>query len=122
MKKLTTFEDVFNKLIKDYCGHMVEIKAIQDGVNITDTKTRIKDIKIKPLSKRQSKKWHKKGKKVGLIIIKGRNFFKTTTVSIPFLLGYNTMKAVFLKKGATIKTYDMEFTVKKISDKKKLLA
>ena len=122
MKKLTTFEDVFNKLIKDYCGHMVEIKAIQDGVNITDTKTRIKDIKIKPLSKKKKKKWHKKGKKVGLIIIKGRNFFKTTTVSIPFLLGYNTMKAVFLKKGATIKTYDMEFTVKKISDKKKLLA
>ena len=122
MKKLTTFEDIFNKLIKDYSDHMVEIKARQDGVSITDTKTRIKDIKIKPLNKRKSKKWHKKGKKVGLIIIKGRNFFKTTTVKIPFLLGYNTMKAVFLKKGATIKTYDMEFTIKKISDKKKLLA
>ena len=122
MKKLTTFEEIFNKLIEEYSGHIVSIKAKQDGVNITDTKTKIKKVKIKPLNKRQSKKWHKENKKVGLIIIRGKNFLRTTTINIPFLLGFNTMKAVFLKDGVTIKTYNMEYTIKKISNKRRLLA
>jgi hypothetical protein len=119
MKKLTTFEDIFNKLIEDYSGHTVQISSKQDGLNITDTKTKIRKVKIKPLNKKRSRKWNKNGKKVGLLIIKGKNFFKTTTINIPFLLGFNTMKAVFLKNGVTIKTYNMEFTIKKVSNEKK---
>ncbi|MFW6266283.1 MAG: hypothetical protein ACOC21_01830 [Halanaerobiales bacterium] len=122
MKKLSNFEDIFNKIIKEFQGKEVEISSRQDGVNITTMTSTIVSVRIKPLSKRKSKKWNKKGQKVGLIIISGRKKWRKTKINIPFLLGYNTMEAVFLKKGATIKTFDMEFTIKKKAAQKRQLA
>lgn len=120
MKKLTTFEDIFNKLVEDYQGETVEVKTRQDGVNIASFRTRINNIVIKPLNKRQSRKWSKSGAKIGLIIVQEKR--NRTRFNIPFILGFNTMKAVFLKSGVTIKTLNMEFIIKKEKARKKQLA
>ncbi|MGM0409863.1 MAG: hypothetical protein ACQEQF_03790 [Bacillota bacterium] len=118
MKKLSTFEDIFNKLIKDYINQEVEIESKQNGLKITKLKTKIKKIEIIPLNKRKSKKWCKSNKKVGLIKITGRKLIKSTVINIPFLLGFNTMEAHFTQKGVHIKTYNMEFVIRKKTTKK----
>ncbi len=117
MKKLKNFEDIFNKLIEEYKGTKVEITAKQDGVIISTYNTIIKDIRIKPLNKIKSKKWDKSEHKIGLIIIKEKKFNKT---NIPFMLDFNTMEAIFLKKGVSIKTFNLEFNIVKISSRQKL--
>lgn len=120
MVELSTFEEIFNKIYQDYQGEKVNVITKQDGVNIANFQTCIDKIDIKPLSKRQSKKWNQKGKKVGLIIIKEK--YSKNNLNIPFLLGFDTMKAIFLKNGVTISTLNMEFVIKKIKTRRKKLA
>lgn len=120
MTQLSTFEEIFNKLHEDYQGQYVKVVTKQDGVDIASFHTYIDNIDIKPLNKRQSKKWNKKGKKVGLIVVKEK--YSKNNFNIPFLLGFNTMKATFLKNGVTISSLNMEFIIKKTKAKKKLLA
>ncbi len=120
MKRLTTFEDIFNQLLKDYRGFTVEVETRQDGVRISRFQTNIDNIVIKPLTKQCYKKWPTRGQKVGLIVIK--EVFTNNNLNIPFLLGYNTMNAVFLKNGVTIKTLNLEFAIKKVSKQRKQLA
>jgi len=120
MKRLTTFEDIFNQLLKDYRGFTVEVETRQDGVRISCFQTTIDNIVIKPLDKQYHKKWHTRGQKVGLITIKER--FNNNNLNIPFILGFNTMNAVFLTNGVTIKTLNLEFTIKKLSKQRKQLA
>ena len=120
MIQLSTFEEIFNKLYEDYIGEKVSVITKQDGVNISSFQTSIDNIDIKPLNKKQSKKWTKKGEKIGLIVIQEK--YSKNKFNIPFLLGFNTMKAAFLKNGVIINSLDMEFIIKKTSSKKKLLA
>ena len=116
--QLSTFEDIYNKLIKDYCGKSVEINTKQNGLTITTFETHIDKIIIRPFNKKSSKKWSD-NKKVGLIIIQKRKKNKlSSTIKIPFILGFDTMTTTFLKQGVNIKTLDMEFNIKKLSDKK----
>ncbi len=118
MKKLTTFEDIFNKLANEYIESEVEIESRQKGVEITKLKTKINKIEIIPLNKKKSKKWCKTGKKVGLIKISGKKRIKSATINIPFLLGFDTMEAYFSNKGVHIKTYNMQFIIRKKGRKK----
>lgn len=120
MKRLTTFEDVFNKLTDDYMGQKVEVETRQDNLNITNFTTTIDDIIIKPLNKMQGKKWNKEGKKVGLIVFKEKS--RKVSFNIPFILGFNTMNAVFLKNGVIIKSLNMEFIIKMNNRREKRLA
>lgn len=120
MKRLTTFEDVFNKLTDDYMGLKVEVETKQDNLNITNFTTTIDDIIIKPLNKMQSKKWNKEGKKIGLIVFKEKS--RKVSFNIPFILGFNTINAVFLKNGVIIKSLNMEFIIKKNNRREKRLA
>lgn len=120
MKRLTTFEDVFNILTDDYMGLKVEVETRQDNLNITNFTTTIDDIIIKPLNKMQSKKWNKEGKKIGLIVFKEKS--RKVSFNIPFILGFNTMNAVFLKNGVIIKSLNMEFIIKKNNRREKRLA
>jgi hypothetical protein len=114
MIRLNTFEDIFNKLMIEYRGKKVEINTRQDGVNIASFITTIDNIQIQPLNKTQKDN----RKKVGLIKIQNRKKTqKKTSINIPFILGFNTMNAVFLKNGVTIKTMNMEFIIKKIPSK-----
>lgn len=113
MKKMTTFEDIFNRLASEYIGNQVEIITNQDGVEISNIRTKIRDIEIIPLNKRKNKKWCKSGKKVGLIKIRGNRGIKSSKINIPFLLGFNTMEAYFIKDRVNIKTYNMEFIIRK---------
>lgn len=119
MKRLTTFEDIFNLLLKDYRGFNVEVEIKQDGVQISCFRTTIDNIVIKPLEKRHQKKWVNKGRQVGLMVIKESY---NNNLNIPFILGFNTMDAVFLKNGVTISTLNLEFVIKKKSKQKKKLA
>ncbi|MFP4661093.1 MAG: hypothetical protein ACLFPF_02790 [Halanaerobiales bacterium] len=116
MRELTTFEDVFNRLYKDYRGKYVNITTSQEGITLTNFHTSIDNIEIKPLNKSQSKKWHKSGNQVGLIIVQDKH--SKNNINIPFLLGFNTMKAAFLKDGVVIKTMGIEFIIKKKSKRK----
>ncbi|ACL70946.1 hypothetical protein [Halothermothrix orenii] len=118
MKRLTTFEDIFNKLIKEYKGKRVEIQTSQNGVPIASLTTRIEDIVIKPVNRKKIKKWNSDGRKIGLMVIQEKN--KQNRISIPFKLGYNTMEAIFLKNGVTIKSLDMKFIIKRYGRKKRL--
>ena len=113
MKRLSTFEDIFNKLLQDYRGVETVVEIRQDQIKITNFITTIDRISIKPLSKKQSQKWTKGCEKIGLMIIQQRN--QKNTVHIPFILGFNTMNAVFMKKGVIIKTLNMEFIFKRDS-------
>ncbi|MFP4015917.1 MAG: hypothetical protein ACLFUI_02690 [Halanaerobiales bacterium] len=118
MRELTTFEEVANKLYKDYRGAMVNITTRQAGITLASFQTSIENIEIKPLNKSQSKKWNKDGKKVGLIVVQDKH--SRNNLNIPFILDFNTMKATFLKTGVVIKTLDMEFIIKVSKRKKKL--
>ncbi|MFW5971861.1 MAG: hypothetical protein ACOCRL_00075 [Bacillota bacterium] len=120
MTQLSTFEEIFNKLSKEFKGKQVNIVTKQDGIKITSLKTTVDDINIKPLNKRQSKKWNKLGHKIGLIIISEK--YNNNEINIPFILGFNTMKATFLKNGATIKSLDMEFLIKRVEKSRRKLA
>ncbi len=120
MKQLSNFEEIFNKLYEDYQGKSVNVITKQDGVNITSFHTCINNIDIKPLNKKKSKKWNQQGKKVGLIVIQEK--YSKNNFNIPFLLGFNTMSATFLKSGVIINTLNMEFIIKKNQKGKKLLA
>lgn len=120
MKELSTFEEIFNKLYEDYQGENVNVITKQDGIDITNFQTIINNIDIKPLNKRQSKKWNQQGEKVGLIVIQEK--YSKNKFNIPFLLGFNTMKATFLKNGVIINSLNMEFIIKKTKKSKKLLA
>ncbi|NLJ84598.1 MAG: hypothetical protein GX336_06790 [Halanaerobiaceae bacterium] len=120
MLQLSTFEEIFNKLHEDYRGQMVKITTKQDGIRISSFQTTIHEIEIKPLNKKESKKWAAKEKKVGLIIIKESH--RNNCVNIPFLLGFNTMAATFLKDAVIINSLNMEFVIKKIKSNSKLLA
>lgn len=120
MVQLSTFEEIFNKLYEDYKGEKVNVISKQDGVKIASFQTCIDRIDIKPLNKRQSKKWNKNGEKIGLIIIKEK--CSNNNFNIPFLLGFNTMRATFLKNGVIINSLKMEFVIKKPKFKNKLLA
>jgi len=123
MIELTTFEDIFNKLISDYLGTTVEIKNKNKGLSITTLITTIDRIYIKPLENNTNKKWRKNNKKTGVIVIDRKiNAQYQTIANIPFLLGINTMKAVFFKSGVIIKTFDIEFTIKKLVANQKRLA
>lgn len=114
MKTLTTFEDIFNRLIKEYGGKKVLITTGQQGLNLANFQASIDKIIIKPLNKKQSQKWTNSKQKVGLIILQEkRNNNYTSVLKIPFILGFYTMKAVFSKKGVTIKTMDLDFNIKK---------
>ena len=115
MTKLSTFEDVFNKLLEDYQGNEVEVINKHDDITIAKFLTSIDKVSIKPLSKRQSKKWNKKGQKVGLIIITAKG--SKNSFNIPFILGFDTMKATFLKDGVRIQSLNMEFLIKKKKEK-----
>ncbi|MEJ6952606.1 hypothetical protein [Natronospora cellulosivora (SeqCode)] len=119
MITLSTFEDVFNKLVELYQGKEVEVISKQDDVHIANFLINIDNISIKPLSKKKSKKWNKSGHKVGLIIVKAKK--SGNSFNIPFLLGFNTMKATFLKDGVSIKSLNMEFIIKKARKKRKAL-
>ena len=114
LNQLYTFEDIFNRLCEEYQGEKVQVVTKQDGVKIACFKIFIDRIDIKPLNKTQSKKWSKNGEKIGLIRVKNKS---RNTIIIPFLLGFNTMKAVFLKNGAVINTMNMEFILKKTGKK-----
>ncbi len=120
MKQLSNFEEIFNKLYEEYQGESVNVITKQDGVNITSFHTRINNIDIKPLGKKKSKKWNQEGQKVGLIVMQEK--YSNNNFNIPFLLGFNTMKATFLKNGVIINSLNMEFIIKKIKKNKKLLA
>ncbi len=123
MQKLTTFEDIFNKLIDDYLKDTVKIENKKNGLIITSLITNIDKIYIKPLPDNKEKKWTKDNKKTGSIVIASKNNNKYhTIVNIPFLLGLNTMNAIFMKEGANIKTFAMEFSIKKLSSNQKQLA
>ena len=63
MLQLSTFEEIFNKLHEDYRGQMVKITTKQDGIRISSFQTTIHEIEIKPLNKKESKKWAAKEKK-----------------------------------------------------------
>ncbi len=114
MERLTTFEDIFNKLITDFQGEMVEIFTRKEGMEIARFLIQIDEIAIKPL---------KQNSKIGLIVIResSKNLYNTT-VNIPFPLGFNTMSAVFLEQGVTIKSLDMEYIIKKKAGNIKRLA
>ena len=114
MCQLYTFEDIFNKLCEDYQGKKVQVLTKQDGVKIASFQIFVDRIDIKPLNKTQSKKWNKRGEKVGLIRVKNKT---RNAINIPFLLGFNTMKATFLKNGAVINSMNMEFIIKKVNRK-----
>lgn len=120
MERLTTFEDIFNKLLEEYRGVEVEVVTKQDGLIISCFTTTLNNILIKPLNKKQSKKWSQQGEKIGLLVIEAKK--NKNTFNIPFILGYNTMNAVFLSNGATIQTLELEFVIKKISGRIKQLA
>ncbi|HHU91846.1 MAG TPA: hypothetical protein GXZ20_01755 [Halanaerobiaceae bacterium] len=120
MLQLSTFEDIFNKLHEDYQDQRVQVITKQDGIRISSFQTTIHRIEIKPLNKKESKKWTDQGKKIGLIILKEK--YSNNSFSIPFILGYNTMAATFLKDGVVINSLNMEFIIRKIKARKKLLA
>lgn len=111
MINLSTFEDIFNKLVELYQGKYVDVVSKQDNITISNFSLKIDNIKIKPLSKRKSKKWNEKGQKVGLIVISAKNL--KNSFNIPFILGFDTMKATFIKDGVRIKSLDIEFLIKK---------
>ncbi|QTL99509.1 hypothetical protein GM661_16905 [Iocasia frigidifontis] len=107
MDKLSTFEDIFNKLFFEYKGIRVGVRVKQDGIEIANFITHIDNIVIKPLNK----KYSKGNKRIGLIVIqekKGENCF-----NIPFILDFNTMYALFCKNGVNIKSMNMEFVIKR---------
>lgn len=110
MITLNTFEDVFNKLVDLYQGKYVDLISKQDNITISNFSLKIDNIKIKPLSKRKSKKWNDRGQKVGLIVISSKN--SRNSFNIPFILGFNTMKATFIKDGVRIISLNMEFLIK----------
>ena len=120
MKNLSTFEDIFNQLLKEYRGLDTIVEIRQANIKITKFATTIDHIFIKPLSQKQSQKWKKGREKIGLIIIQQRD--KKNTVQIPFILGFHTMNAVFIKNGVTIKTLNMEFIIRKNGKLRKRLA
>lgn len=115
MQRLTTFEDIFNKLVKDFEGHAVQVESKQNGITITSLSTIIDSIYIQPV-----KKSLKKTKKMGVLVIQEKS--KKNRIKIPFILGFHTMEAVFLKKGVIIKSLNREFTIKKQSSWQKRLA
>lgn len=120
MLQLSTFEEIFNKLYDEYKDQKVKVTTKQEGIKISSFQTTIHKIEIKPLNKKQSKKWTNKENKVGLIIIKEK--YSHNNFNIPFLLGFNTMDATFLSDGVIINSLNMEFVIKKTKAKRKLLA
>ena len=119
MLQLSTFEEIFNKLYENYRPEG-ENNNKQDGIRISSFETTIHDIEIKPLNKKESRKWARKRKKVGLIIIKEK--YNNNYVMFPFSLVLNTMAATFLNDGVIINSLNMEFIIRKIKSRKKLLA
>ena len=117
MKKLSTFEDIFNKLLQDYQGRTVEVETRQNGVRLSSFITTIDEIKIKALDKKNCKKWSVDNKHIGLLLIE--EGFKNSKFSIPFILGFNTMQAIFLENGATISSLNLEYIIKKRDRKQK---
>lgn len=107
MDKLSTFEDIFNKLFFEYKGIRVEVRVKQDGIQIANFITHIDNIIIKPLNK----KYREGSKRIGLIVIQEDK--EKTCFNIPFILDFNTMYALFFKNGVNIKSMTMEFVIKK---------
>ena len=125
MTTLTTFEDVFNRLITEYKDLRIEISIKQNGLHLATFYFKLYDIKIKPLNKKQRKtinfnqKKYKKTNpnknKIGLIILYGNQKQQSKAkVKIPFALGFNTMKASFSQKGATINSLGLDIIIKSI--------
>lgn len=110
MTNLSTFEDIFNKLIVDYQGQQVQVVTKQNGIPIANFRTTIDNIKIKPLKEGQAEK------KIGLIIVNEKD--NKNNFNIPFTLGFNTMEGIFIKNSVIIRTLDMEFIIKRKNRKK----
>lgn len=115
MDKLSTFEDIFNKLFLEYKGIKVEVRVKQDGIEIASFITNIDNIIIKPLNKK-----YRKSKKIGLIVIQEEK--EKTRFNIPFILDFNTMYALFLKNAVHIKSMNMEFIIKRKAAQKEKTA
>ncbi|MFW6238359.1 MAG: hypothetical protein ACOC5A_03910 [Halanaerobiales bacterium] len=117
MEKITTFEDVFNKIIDSFKGQRVEIHTRQEGISLARLSTRVDRITINPAEDFSEKK------KIGLISLqrKVNNHFETA-VNIPFILGFDTMQAYFTNQGSLIKTLNLEFKIRKTAERKKRLA
>lgn len=115
MVEYRTFEEIFNKLIKNFQGEQVEVNLSQQGINLANFMFKIEEIKIKPLpDRKQKRKWSPDDNKIGVIIIR-ENKNSQKNVKIPFLLGYNTMQAVFSNKGVTINSLNINYIIKKCS-------
>lgn len=115
MKKLSTFEDIFNKLYREYKDKDVEVKTMHNELIIANFVTTINDITIIPIEKninRDPQQNH-----MGLIKIEN---ISHNNFSIPFVLGFNTMEALFFKNGVTIKSNNIKFIIKKINTQRQL--
>ena len=109
MTKLTTFENVFNELINNFLGKKVVIFVKQQGLELASYALKIHKIKIEP----HNNSYQNNGtnnKQLGLIVIQEKS--NHNQIKIPFLLGFNTMQAVFDTKGASIKTLNFTFCIK----------
>lgn len=110
MTTLSTFEDIFNKLIVEYQNQQVTVLTKQNGIPIANFQTTIENIIIQPLEENSS------GNKIGLMVVNEKN--NKNNFNIPFTLGFNTMEGIFIKDGAIIKTLDIEIIIRKRSKKK----
>ena len=115
MLQLSTFEDIFNKLHEDYQDQRVQVITKQDDIRISSFQTTIHRIEIKPLNKKESKKWTDQGKKIGLIILK-ENIVIIASVS-PLSLVIIPWQPL-LKDGVVINSLNMEFIIRKIKARK----
>lgn len=113
MRKLTTFEDVFNKIYQEYVGSWVEIEVRKDNVRLSCFATPITGCQIRQIKGRMFSRTRE-----GVIILKGRmGSRETELVQIPFELGINTMTAYFIKSGAAISSMGLDFKIRKLEQK-----
>lgn len=117
MEKITTFEDVFNRMIETFKGTQVEVLTRREGISLSRLSTRVDRVTINPVECTAN------GKKIGVISIQKKinNHFETAA-NIPFILGFDTMQAYFTEKGSLIKTLDLEFKIRNTAEKKRRLA
>ncbi|MEC9488452.1 MAG: hypothetical protein UMV23_03095 [Halanaerobium sp.] len=110
MRKLSTFEDVFNRIHQEYLGQWVEIEVRINKVKLSHLAARLTRCQIKQL-----KEGILSGSKKGVIILKGRiGRREVELVQIPFELGINTMTAYFIKSGAAISSLGFDFKIRKL--------
>lgn len=123
LQKLTTFENIFNQLIVNFKEKKIMSQLQQKGINFSNFTLKADKIEIKPLSDDnlvsywQNRFSHKySNAKIGQIIVSENSATAVNkNITIPFILGFNTMEAYFQKTSVLISSLGFNYFLQQVS-------